>query len=80
MAKKRVKHTSKKDQDLFSGVTKSNWHMYSQLLIGGSLIAVALAGLGWVAMDIWLAPTQWLLVSAVLAAVGVYVKLESSRL
>lgn len=50
--------------------------MYSQLLISGSIVAVFLAAIGYLGTDIWLASTQWLLVAAVLAALGVYAKLE----
>ena len=56
---------------------KSDWGLYSQILISGSVIAVILGGLGFLGTDIWLASTQWLIVSAVLAAFGVYAKLES---
>lgn len=57
--------------------SKSRWEMYSQTLVSGAVVAVFLAGLGWLGQDIWLASTQWLLVAAVLAALGVWVKLES---
>jgi len=48
--------------------------MYSQVLMGGALISVLLAGIGYLGTDIWLASTQWLLVAAVLALFGVYLK------
>lgn len=51
--------------------------MYSQALVSGAIIAVLLSALGWLGQDIWLASTQWLLVAAVLAALGVWTKLES---
>lgn len=47
----------------------------SSYLIGASVIAVVLAGIGYLGLDIWLASTQWLLVAAVLALFGVYAKL-----
>jgi len=56
---------------------KSDWRLWSQILISGSVIAVLLAGVGYLGTDIWLASTQWLIVAAVLAAFGVYAKLES---
>lgn len=56
---------------------RSRWAQYSQFLISGSVIAVLLAAFGYLGTDIWLASTQWLLVAAVLAALGVYSKLES---
>ena len=46
----------------------------SGYLIGASVIAVVLAGIGYLGLDIWLASTQWLLVAAVLALFGVYLK------
>lgn len=57
-------------------VKKQDWRLYSQVLVSGSAIAVLLAGLGYLGTDIWLASTQWLLVAAVLAILGVYTKLE----
>jgi hypothetical protein len=51
--------------------------MVSQVLMGGSLLAVLLSGLGYLGTDIWLASTQWLLVAAVLALFGVYLKVNS---
>lgn len=58
-------------------VRQNRWYFYSQFLISGAIISVVLAAIGWLGMDIWLASTQWLLVAAVLAALGVYTKLES---
>ena len=49
----------------------------SQILIGGAIISILLAGIGYMGTDIWLASTQWLLVTAVLALFGVYTKLNS---
>lgn len=57
-------------------VKRKDWRLYSQVLISGAVIAVLLAGLGYLGIDIWLASTQWLLVAAVLAILGVYTKLE----
>lgn len=48
----------------------SKWLMYV------SVVSVLLAALGYLGTDIWLASTQWLLVAAVLALFGVYLKLE----
>ncbi|MDP3994939.1 MAG: hypothetical protein Q8P91_03845 [bacterium] len=45
------------------------WLMY------GSTLGVLLSALGYLGIDIWLASTQWLLVAAVLALFGVYLKL-----
>ncbi|MBN1168297.1 hypothetical protein JXA63_00245 [Candidatus Woesebacteria bacterium] len=51
--------------------------MVSQVLMGGAIISVLLAGIGYMGSDIWLASTQWLLVAAVLALFGVYTRMES---
>ena len=66
-----------KKQDLFSSVTKSRWYFYSQILISGAILSIFLSALGWLGVDLWLASTQWLIIGAVLAALGVYAKLES---
>ena len=50
---------------------------YSRVLMGGAVVAVVLSGLGYLGYDIWLASTQWLLVAAVLALFGVYLKVSS---
>lgn len=74
MAKKKVtKKTSSSGSDM--GVSKKDAMMYSQLLMGGAVVACALAGLGYLGTDIWLASTQWLLVAAVLALFGIYMKM-----
>lgn len=51
--------------------------LVSQLLMGGAFIAVLFAGIGYTGTDIWLASTQWLLVSVVLAMFGIYTKMLS---
>ena len=56
---------------------KKDWRMLSQLLMGGALIAVIFAGIGYLGVDIWLASTQWLLVAAILALFGLYTRMES---
>ena len=56
---------------------KKDWRLTSQLLLGGAVIAVLFAGIGYLGTDIWLASTQWLLVAAVLALFGVYGRMES---
>jgi len=57
-------------------MAKKDLKMISQVLIGGALLSVLLAGLGYMGTDIWLASTQWLLVAAVLALFGVYTKMN----
>jgi len=49
----------------------------AQVLMVGSALSVLAAGWGFVYSDIVLASTQWLLVAAVLAAFGLYSRLES---
>ncbi|MFC1649647.1 hypothetical protein ACFL2C_02990 [Patescibacteria group bacterium] len=51
--------------------------LLSQVLMSGALISVVLAGIGFVWNDIWLASTQWLIVAAVLAMFGIYLRMES---
>ena len=55
---------------------KKDMGLVSQVLMGGAVISVLLAGIGYTGTDIWLASTQWLLVAAVLALFGVYLKLN----
>ena len=54
---------------------KKDVTLLSQVLMGGAIISVLLAGTGYLGTDIWLASTQWLLVAAVLALFGVYTKI-----
>jgi hypothetical protein len=42
----------------------------------GAAVAVLLSAIGYLGYDFWLASTQWLLVSAVMALFGVYTKLN----
>ena len=57
-------------------VSKKDMKLYSQIFMGGSLVSVVMAGVGYLGTDIWLASTQWLLVAAVLALFGVYTRME----
>jgi len=54
--------------------TKKNTMSASQVLMGLSLVAVIMAGVGYLVGDIWLASTQWLLVAGVLGLFGIYFK------
>lgn len=56
---------------------RKDWRQASQILMGLSVLAVVLAGWGFAVADIWLASTQWLLVAAIIACFGIYIKLES---
>ena len=58
------------------GLSKKKAKMLSQLLILGSAMAIVLAFFGYLGWDLLLASTQWLLVAAVLALFGVYMRLE----
>jgi hypothetical protein len=58
-------------------VKKKDVALLSQILIGAAVIAVLLAAIGYLGIDIWLASTQWLLVAAVLALFGIYTRLYS---
>ncbi len=44
--------------------------------MGGTVASVFLAFLGYLGVDLWLASTQWLLVGAILALFGIYLKME----
>jgi len=54
---------------------KRNKETLSKVLIGGAIVAILLSVVGWIGQDIWLASTQWLLVAAVLALFGIYLRL-----
>jgi uncharacterized membrane protein len=56
---------------------EQNNNMFSQVLMGGALLSVVLSAIGYLGTDIWLASTQWLLVAAVLALFGIYMKVEA---
>lgn len=53
---------------------KKDQKTLSQGLMGGAVVSVILAGVGYLGTDIWLASTQWLLVAVVLALFGTYLK------
>ncbi|QQS39143.1 hypothetical protein IPM62_00815 [Candidatus Woesebacteria bacterium] len=57
-------------------VSKKDMRVIAQMLMGGAIVAVLLSGLGYLGTDIWLASTQWLLVAAVLALFGVYLRMD----
>lgn len=47
----------------------------SEVFVGLSAIAAVFAGWGaFMQKDIWLAPTQWMLVAILLAVYGIYLK------
>ena len=54
---------------------KKDMKNVSAYLMYGSAFAVVLSALGYLGFDIWLASTQWLLVAAVMALFGVYLRL-----
>lgn len=56
-------------------MAKKDMKSASQFLMVAAVVAVVLSTFGYMGMDIWLASTQWLLVAAVLALFGVYLKM-----
>jgi len=56
---------------------KKDWGQLSQVFMAGAVISVMLAGVGYLGTDIWLASTQWLVVSAVMALFGLYSRMNS---
>lgn len=56
-------------------MSKKDKKLASQILMGSAVISVILAGIGYLGSDIWLASTQWLLVTAVLALFGIYLRM-----
>lgn len=59
------------------GLKKKEWRQVSCGLMTAAFLAILAAGWGFIAADIWLASTQWLLVAAVLALFGLYTRMES---
>lgn len=57
-------------------MTKKELKKYSEILMKGAFVAVFLSMVGYFGYDLWLASTQWLLVSSVMALFGVYLKLS----
>lgn len=57
-------------------MAKKNNMDYSKYLMVGSGTSVLLSAVGYLGYDFWLASTQWLLVAAVMAMFGVYLKLN----
>lgn len=55
---------------------KKSKDLFSRYLMYVAVVAVLLAAEGWIGPDIWLASTQWLLVAAVLALFGIYLKVS----
>ena len=56
---------------------KSKLQQFARVLMVLSFVAVLLATWGFLFSDVWLASTQWLLIAAVLAGFGLYIKMES---
>lgn len=56
---------------------KKSLEKISNVLMSLALVSVILAGVGYLGFDIWLASTQWLLVTIVLALFGVYLKISA---
>lgn len=60
-------------------VKKKDLATLSQALMIFAFVAVVLSAIGYLGVDIWLASTQWLIVAAVLAMFGVYLRLEGKK-
>ena len=58
---------------------KANWRPISKVLMVLALLAVVASAWGFLVSDLWLASTQWLLVGVVLAAFGLYAKMEGGK-
>ena len=55
---------------------KKDREMVSSVLMSASVLCVALAGLGYLWQDIWLASTQWMVTSVVFGLFGVFIKMD----
>jgi len=58
-------------------INKKNWQGIAQILMVASALSVLAATWGFLYSDLVLASTQWLLVAVVLAAFGLYARIES---
>lgn len=58
-------------------IKKSDWRQLSQVFIFGSVMSIVLAAVGYMGTDLWLASTQWMIISAVLALFGVYSRMNA---
>ncbi len=54
---------------------KKDMEAVSFIFMSASVLCVALAGLGFLWKDIWLASTQWMITAAVFGLFGVYLKM-----
>lgn len=57
-------------------VIKNESMEFSKLLMMLSFASIVFSAIGYLGYDFWLASTQWLLVAAVMAMFGVYLKLK----
>lgn len=53
-----------------------NKNLCPRIFMSGAGAAIVLAAIGYLGTDIWLASTQWLLISAIFALFGIYFKME----
>ncbi len=58
-------------------IKKKDWQGIAQILMMASALSVLAAAWGFLYSDLVLASTQWLLVAVVLAAFGLYARIES---
>lgn len=50
--------------------------LISNVCMTASILCIALAGLGFLWQDIWLASTQWMLTAVIFGLFGVYMKVD----
>ena len=55
---------------------KKTWQKIAKVLMVLSFVAVVAAAWGFLVSDVWLASTQWLLIAVILAAFGLYARME----
>lgn len=58
------------------GFSKKQKDTISFVCMAASILAVALAGLGYLWQDIWLASTQWMLTGVFFGLFAVYLKMD----
>ncbi len=61
---------------MFGMFEKHKENIYPRVLMAAALSAVFLSAIGYLGTDIWLASTQWLLIAAILALFGIYLRLD----
>ncbi len=57
-------------------IAKKEREILAALCMSASVLCVALAGVGYLWRDVWLASTQWMLSAVVFGLFGVYMKID----